>query len=137
MARIQTAAAERTQQNHDLQDQVAAELGRTVTIAEAAAHRRRIRKGDKLVLLASDVTIDLDELSHVGTLLASIKDFRIQPGGYATLSLVTDGRSYADILTQAALVSQSHNLIIDLHLIPKDEDEEDDDDAETFSTRVG
>lgn len=140
MARVETKAAERKAQRDATVEQVAAETGQVMTVRDATAYRRNERTIVTLNTLTSQVEVDLSTLDHIGSILAAIKDFRIQSGGYATLQLVTDGRSYSDILTAAALLSQSHNLIIDLHLTPKPQ-MDDDDDAESAYTsgaiRVG
>lgn len=138
MPRIQTPAAERKQQRDAMVEQVEAETGQAVTVREAAAYRREQRGRVTIANLSAEVEVDLTALESLGTILAAVKDFRIQPGGYATLQLVTDGRSYADVLSQAALRSQSHNLIIDLCLVPKPDVDDDDDDAESaYTSRVG
>lgn len=138
MPRVETGAAERKAQRDAAQEQVAAELGRPVTVREAAAFRRENKGRVVISTLTADIEVDLGELDHVGTILASVRDFRIQPGGYATLQLVTDGRSFSHVLTAAALLSQSHNLVVDLCLTPKPQLEDDEDDAEeVFTGRVG
>lgn len=138
MARVRTDAAERKKQRDEMVEQVSAEVGRGVTVREAAAYRRGSRDRVTITTLSADVEVNQDAIESLGVILASIKDFRIQPGGYATLQLVTDGRSYADVLAAAALASQSHNLIVDLCLVPKPtlDDDEDDDAEAAYSTAV-
>lgn len=138
MPRIETPAAERKKQRDDMVEQVQAETGQQMTVREAAAYRREQKGRAVITTLTAEVEVEFAELEHIGTILAAVRDFRIQAGGYATLQLVTDGRSFANVLSAAALLSQSHNLIVDLSLTPKPQDDDDDDDAEeAFSGRVG
>ena len=146
MARVRTGTAERTAQKRATQDQVAAELGRPVTQAEAVLHRRKWRTADAVEPITVELALNLEELTPLGQLLGQIKDFRIHPGGYASLNLATNGREFGILLQEAALKSGSHLLVCDLYLTPRpkwEDDNEDGDDGDegdaeaAYTSRVG
>lgn len=126
MPRQQTAAEERTRQNHRLQDDVSRELGVPVSLARARAHRRAQRDGSTIV--AREVDFEDTELVPIGVVLARVDNYKVTKGATATLSLVTNAREFGAILHEAGLVSVSDQLAIALYSIPRPVLDEDDDD---------
>lgn len=132
MARVQTAAAERATQRERVTDEESERAGRRLTLKEAIESRRKHGKHLLIKSLTSEVELLTDDLTNLGAFVAFIKEFRILPGGYATLNLATNGRDFGVLLQEAALVSQSHNLIVDVYLTPKPQIEDDEDDTDEW-----
>lgn len=127
MPRQQTSAVERTEQNNQLTEQVAAELGKdSVTVRYAQQHRRQEKA---IISRIKPRELDLGDAKVVpiGVVLASVQDYKILRGTTAALSLVTNAREFGDVIHDAARISPSGLLVAALFEIPRDLGLEDED----------
>lgn len=127
MARKQTAAAERTEQNHRLVDEVEAETGVPMTVRRAQDHRRNQANGSNIQ--AREIDFADTELVPIGVVLAKVDSYRITKATTATLGLVTNAREFGSILHEAGLLSSSDLLAVALYAVPRNLGLDDDEDA--------
>lgn len=131
MPRKQTPAKERARQRKAVADQVSAEVGKKVGVDKA----RDIRKAQKASPIPEGVPyrvadrvveVDAKETRRLGQVLARVVDYKVLSAGFAQLSLHTTGAEFGHTLTDAALISRAHPLLVTLdELIPLEDDDAD------------
>ena len=126
MPRRQTAAAERAEQTHRLQERVKAETGEQMSIAAAAAHRRKQRSDTGVwrgtsALPPPDLAFATTDLRRVGQILGKVLDIKVARG-YAQMNIQC-GPEYAHLLSESVLLS-GHPLLVTLDQVHADMTEE-------------
>lgn len=129
MPRQQTSAQERTEQNDQLREQVAAELGKDHVTIEVAQQYRRNERAVINRLVARELDLSDANVKPIGVVLAAVQDFKILRGTTASLSLVTNAHEFGAVIHDAALISPRGLLVVALFEIPRDLGLEDEDDA--------
>src|SRR5262245_40739801 len=126
MPRTRTDAAERARQRRAVAKQVSAELGVPVGVDKARDHRRAqkaspIPGGVPYRVTDRVVCFEAADCRRVGQVLARVVDYKILSAGLAQLSLQTSGDEFAHTLTDAAIISRAHPLLVTLdELFPLD-----------------
>ena len=118
-----------------------AKVARRRRNAHAAAATRPIPKGQEDWLLPvrdiNELVDDDTPLTHVGSVLGGIGEFKILRGAVGQMT-VTTSPEYAHVLTDAAITAKSEVLVIDIYLVDRarvfdvleDADEDGDGDAD-------
>lgn len=118
MPRQQTAAAERTEQNHRLVERVEAETGQKTTVRKAQQHRRdeaaeAAKSIARYLVVDREVLFPEEDRRRIGQVLGKVMDMKTVRGATVQLTIQTT-RDFAHTLTDAALLSVGHPLLITL-----------------------
>lgn len=130
MPRTRTDAAERARQRKAVADQVSAELGKKVGVDKARDLRRAqkskpIPEGVPYKVVDRVVEYAAAECRPVGEILARVVELKVLSAGFAQLGLHTSASEFVHTLSDAAVISKAHPLLVKLYeLIPEDADDD-------------
>lgn len=111
MARTRTDAAERTEQNRRLVEQVSAELGRPVSRREAEQHRRE----SKHLVPDREFDVDPERLQRIGQVLGKPRQYK-ELSGYAEITVQTS-TEYGHLLLDASRLGEGKKLLITFDVV--------------------
>lgn len=116
MARTRTDAAERRLQRGTTVAAVSQELGRQVTIEEAAAHRRLQKlqpliTGQYYLTPTGEVDVDGAKVNEIGNILGRPVDMKMMRGGYTQVTFQT-APEFAHVLVDVQRIAVGHPVLI-------------------------
>lgn len=130
MARSRTNAVERRQQRDTTVSAVSAEVGRPVSVREAANHRREQKTSlpevRSFLTPIGEVDLTGAELKEVGFILGRPIDMKLMRGGFTQISLQT-AAEFAHVLVDVQRISVGHPVLITFSEIIPAESLDDDD----------